>query len=143
MKTAYIDLNILWDMLIRRHEHAAAAAVFDACVQRSLKGAIGSHEIAALASRIQRQQVDVNNRQHITDTLLDHLSVLTAHESILRDALHSQIRDYKKAVTDELAFHAGVDLLVVRDLSGFEGSKNRVCAVREAVAVVEGWLSGS
>ncbi|MDZ7725713.1 MAG: PIN domain-containing protein [candidate division KSB1 bacterium] len=131
MKTAYLDLKLIWDMLTRQHEHAAAAAVFDHCVKRSLKGAIGSHDIAALSSELQRQQVDPNLRQHITDTLLDHLSVLTAHESILRDALHSQIRDYEKAVTDELAFHAGVDFMVVRDLSEFEGSKNRVYAVRE------------
>ena len=133
MKTAYIDLNLIRDMLTRRHEHAAAAAVFDACVQRRLKGVVGSHDIAALSAEL--QQVDPNTRQRIINTLLDHLSVLTAHERILRDALHSQIRDYPKAVSDELAFHAGVDFIVVRDVSEFERSKNRVCAVREAVAV--------
>ncbi|MDZ7725698.1 MAG: PIN domain-containing protein [candidate division KSB1 bacterium] len=137
MKTTCIELNVIRDMLTRQHAHAAAAGVFDACFKRSLKGVVGSHDITALVSDLQRQQVELNLRQHITDTLLDHLSVLTAHESILRDALHSQIREYKKAVTDELAFHAGVDIIVVRDLNEFEGAKNRVCAVREAVVVLE------
>ena len=134
MKTALMDLNIILDMLTQRNEYKAAAAVFDHCVKRNLKGYVCSHEIAALAGGLGDT---MKSRNSIIDGLLDHLSVLTAHERILRDALHSQIRDYHNAVLDELAFHAGVDFIVVRDLRGFEGAKNRVCTVREAVAVAE------
>ncbi|MDZ7725705.1 MAG: hypothetical protein U5R06_23485 [candidate division KSB1 bacterium] len=37
MRTVYIDLNLIWDMLTRQYEHAAAAAVFDHGVKRRLK----------------------------------------------------------------------------------------------------------
>jgi len=69
--------------------------------------------------------------------LLDHLSVLTAYEKILRDALHSEIGDYKDAVLDELAYNEGVDFLVTRDLKNFKKSRNSIYTAVEAIEVID------
>ncbi|MDZ7725691.1 MAG: hypothetical protein U5R06_23415 [candidate division KSB1 bacterium] len=37
MKTACIELNLIWDRLTPQLEHAAAVGVFDGCVKRRLK----------------------------------------------------------------------------------------------------------
>jgi predicted nucleic acid-binding protein len=49
MRKVLIDLNIILDILGKRMEHEAAAAVFDHCVKRKIKGYVSSHEITTLS----------------------------------------------------------------------------------------------
>ena len=137
MRKVLIDLNIILDMLTKRKDHEAAAAVFDKCVKRKIKGYICSHEITTLSYFLEREKYEINKRNKIINMLLDNLSVLTAYEKILRDALHSEIGDYEDAVIDELARNEEVDFIITRNLKDFKKSKNSIYTAVEAIEIID------
>jgi len=137
MRKVLIDLNIVLDMLTMRKEHKAAAAVFDKCVKRKIKGYICSHEITTLSYFLEREKYELKKRNKIINMLLDNLSVLTAHEKILRDALHSEIGDYEDAVIDELTHNEEIDFIITRDLKDFKKSKNSIYTAIEAIEIID------
>lgn len=124
-------------MLTMRKEHKAAAAVFDKCVKRKIKGYICSHEITTLSYFLEREKYELKKRNKIINMLLDNLSVLTAHEKILRDALHSEIGDYEDAVIDELTHNEEIDFIITRDLKDFKKSKNSIYTAIEAIEIID------
>ena len=75
-------------------------------------------------------------RNKIISNLLDNLSVLTAHEEILRKSLISELEDYEDAVIDELAINEGIDYIVTRNLKDFKKSRNKIYTAREILDVV-------
>jgi len=137
MRKVLIDLNIVLDMLTMRKDHEAAVAVFDKCVKRKIKGYIGSHEITTLSYFLEREKYEIKKRNKIINMLLDNLSVLTAHEKILRDALHSEIGDYEDAVIDELAHNEEINFIITRDLKDFKKSKNSIYTAIEAIEIID------
>jgi hypothetical protein len=66
------------------------------------------------------------------------VSILTAHEKILRNALNSGVKDYEDAVIDELARNEEVDFIITRDLKEFKKSKNMIYNAVEAIEIIEG-----
>jgi predicted nucleic-acid-binding protein len=138
MKKVLIDLNIILDMLGKRTDHEAAAAVFDHCVKRKIKGYISSHEITTLSYFLEKEKYGLQKRKRIITILLDNLSILTAHEKILRNALNSEVKDYEDAVIDELARNEEVDFIITRDLKDFKKSKNMIYNAVEAIEIIEG-----
>jgi predicted nucleic-acid-binding protein len=138
MKRVLIDLNIILEMLGKRIDHEAAAAVFDNCVKRKIKGYVGSHEITTLSYFLEKEKYDQTKRKRIINILLDNLSILTAHEKILRNALNSEINDYEDAVIDELAKNEELDFIITRDLKDFKKSKNMIYNAVEAIEIIEG-----
>jgi predicted nucleic acid-binding protein len=125
-------------MLGKRTDHEAAAALFDHCVKRKIKGYISSHEITTLSYFLEKEKYSLQKRKRIITLLLDNLSILTAHEKILRDALNSEINDYEDAVIDELARNEEVDFIITRDLKNFKKSKNMIYNAVEAIEIIEG-----
>ena len=142
MKKVLIDLNIILDMLNKRIDHESALAIFDFCVKKRIKGYISSHEITTLSYFLEKQKYDVMKRNKIINNLLDQLSVLTAHEKILRKALVSEISDYEDAVIDELALNEEIDYIITRDLKDFKNSKNNIYNAREALEIIEAEENG-
>ena len=138
MRKVLIDLNIILDMLGKRMEHEAAAAVFDNCVKRKIKGYVSSHEITTLSYFLEKEKYEKTKKTKIINLLLDNLTVLTAHEKILRSALYSEIDDFEDAVIDELAKNEELDFIITRDLKDFKKSKNLIYNAVEALEVIEG-----
>jgi len=138
MRKVLIDLNIILDMLGKRTDHEAAAAVFDNCVRRKIKGYVSSHEITTLSYFLEKEKYEKMKKIKIINLLLDNLAVLTAHEKILRNALYSEITDYEDAVIDELAKNGEIDFIITRDLKDFKKSKNLIYNAVEALEVIEG-----
>jgi predicted nucleic-acid-binding protein len=135
MKKVLIDLNIILDFLNKRDDHLSALSVFDLCIRGKLKGYVSSHEITTLSYFLEKQGHKRRKRNLVINQLLDNLSVLTAHEKILRDALLSGIDDYEDAVIDELAENAKVDCIVSKNLKDFKKGKNKVLTAREVLAL--------
>jgi len=142
MKKVLIDLNIILDILNKRMDHESALAVFDFCVKKRIKGYISSHEITTLSYFLEKQKYDLMKRNKIINNLLDHLSVLTANEKILRKALVSEIKDYEDAVIDELALDEEIDYIITRDLKDFKNSKNNIYNAREILEIIEAEENG-
>lgn len=136
MKKVLIDLNIIIDFLNKRDDHEAAVAVYDKCVKKEIKGYVSSHEITTLSYFLEKEKYERIKRNKIISNLLDNLSVLTAHEEILRKSLISELEDYEDAVIDELGLHEGIDYIVTRNLKDFKKSRNRIYTAREILDVI-------
>lgn len=74
MRKVLIDLNIILDMLTKRKDHEAAAAVFDKCVKRKIKGYICSHEITTLSYFLEREKYEINKRNKIIAVQNNHIN---------------------------------------------------------------------
>ncbi len=136
MKKVLIDLNIIIDFLNKRDDHEAALAVYDKCVKKEIKGFVSSHEITTLSYFLEREKYERIKRNKIISNLLDNLSVLTAHEEILRKSMISELEDYEDAVIDELALNEGIDFIVTRNLKDFKKSRNKIYTAREILDVI-------
>ena len=136
MKKVLIDLNIIIDFLNKRDDHEAALAVYDKCVKKEIKGFVSSHEITTLSYFLEREKYERIKRNKIISNLLDNLSVLTAHEEILRKSMISELEDYEDAVIDELALNEGIDYIVTRNLKDFKRSRNKIYTAREFLDVI-------
>ncbi len=137
MKKVLIDLNIILDMITKRKDHEAAIAIYDLCIKRKIKGYVGSHEITTLAYFLKKEKLKGKQRKKIINNILDTLSVLSAHEKILRTALDSPINDYEDAVLDELAKKESIDYIITRDLQDFKNSNNVIYSAVEALEALE------
>ena len=136
MKKVLIDLNIIIDFLNKRDDHEAALAVYDKCVKKEIRAYVSSHEITTLSYFLEREKYERVKRNKIISNLLDNLSVLTAHEEILRKSLISELDDYEDAVIDELAIHESIDYIVTRNLKDFKKSSNNIYTAREMLDVL-------
>ena len=136
MKKVLIDLNIIIDFLNKRDDHEAALAVYDKCVKKEIKGYVSSHEITTLSYFLEKEKYERVKRNKIITNLLDNLSVLTAHEEILRKSLISELEDYEDAVIDELALNEEIDYIVTRNLKDFKKSRNKIYTAREILDVI-------
>lgn len=143
MKKALIDLNIIIDMLNKRADHEAAVAIFDLCIKKKIKGYISSHEITTLAYFMEKEKYNKKKRDMVITKLLDHLSVLSPNEKILKNALFSEISDYEDAVNDELASAEKVDFIITRNLKDFKKSNNKIYNGIEALEYIEALESES
>ena len=124
-------------MLNKRMDHQSAVAIFDFRVKKRIKGYVCSHEITTLSYFLEKQKYSVLKRNKLINKLLNNLSILTAHEQILRRALESDIKDYEDAVIDELALNEKIDFIITRDLKDFKNSNNTICNAREAIEIIE------
>jgi predicted nucleic acid-binding protein len=131
MKKVLIDLNIIIDFLNKRNDHEAALAVYDKCVKKEIRGYVCSHEITTLSYFLEKEKYERTKRNKIISNLFDNLSVLTAHEEILRKSLFSDLEDYEDAVIDELALNEGIDYIVTRNLKDFKKSRKKIYSARE------------
>jgi len=136
MKKVLIDLNIIIDFLNKRNDHAAALIVYDKCVKKEIRGYVSSHEITTLSYFLEKEKFGRIKRNKIISNLLDNLSVLAAHEEILKKALISEIEDYEDAVIDELALNEKVDFIVTRNLKDFKNSRNKIYSAREILDIL-------
>ena len=143
MKKALIDLNIILDMLNKRKDHEAALAVYDLCIKKKIKGYISSHEVTTLSYFMEKAKYNKSKRNKVIQRLLENLSVLSANESILKNALESEITDYEDAVIDELALREKLDFIITRDLKDFKKSKNTIYNAIEALEYIEAIENGS
>lgn len=123
MKKITIDLNVIIDFLNKRENHREAAEVFDLCIRKKLKGHVCAHEFTTLAYFLFKEQRDSRKVKYVLNELFDIFSTIPITESILRDAVNSEIDDYEDAVVEISSVKNGIDYIITRNLSDFRKSK--------------------
>ncbi len=138
MKKVTIDLNVILDMLLKRHHHEAALAVVDLCIQKKLIGCICAHEITTLAYFLGKWNFPPKQHQTVIQTLLDNFVILTADARILQKALHSHISDFEDAVIDESAAGAHADCIITGNIRDFINGRTACMTAVEAAEMFSG-----
>lgn len=137
MKKVLVDINIILDFLNQREDHASAAAIFNLCTKKIIKGYMCSHEITTLSYFLEKHKYPRNKRIFIITKLLDTFSIISSKEKILRNALNSDISDYEDAVIEESARSENIDLIITRNLKDFRNSKCNISNAAEALFLLQ------
>jgi len=130
-----IDLNVLLDFLNQRNDHVQAAKIIDLCAKKIVKGCLCAHEVTTLAYFLLKSNNDTEKVKNILMDLLDLLEVIPVTGDVLRDALHSRIKDYEDAVIEESSYKHGVDYIITRNLDDFKHSKVKAFSPAEFLKI--------
>jgi predicted nucleic acid-binding protein len=125
MKRILVDTNVVLDVLLDRHPHAAAsAAVWAAIESQIVKGLLSAHAVTTIHYLIRRQLGETKAKRTI-GAMLQVFEVAAIDGPVLAEALQLHFADFEDAVTSAAAKAAGCDWIVTRDAKGFRGSAVR------------------
>lgn len=123
----FLDTNILLDYLYFRSEEALAVEyVFDACLHGTVDCFIAVHSLTNLFYIIRKDFV-ISDKKQIVRNLCAICHVQEVSEQTIERALDSGYSDdLEDALQMQCATDCGADMMLTRDLSGFEKSPVRV-----------------
>lgn len=114
-----VDLNVLLDVIQRRHPHYDdSAQVVDAIIRNVIEGILPSHGITTLAY-ILGQHLSPEKTTEALEWLLKHFSVEPATHLSFRNALALAFADFEDAVVHTLAESANCDFIITRNVDDF------------------------
>lgn len=123
MTTAFIDTNIIIDLLINRQPFSKSAiAIFNAAEKNQIALYTPSHAIATTHYVLKKYNEEKNLRRAIS-SLLDYVKPIAVNESILRKALHSEINDFEDAIQMMTAItNDQISMTITRNIKDFKKS---------------------
>jgi predicted nucleic acid-binding protein len=131
-----VDVNVVLDVLLDRHPHAAdSAAVWAAIESGGAKGLLAAHAVSVLHYLIRKEQGDVKAR-HAMQSILRVFGVAAMDKAVIQGALGMAGPDFEDSVTAAAAAAAGCDWIVTRDPKGFRGSAVRVLTPKAAALLM-------
>ena len=125
MRHTLVDTNVVLDVLLDRHPHAAGSAAVWAAVEAGVsKGFLAAHAITTIHYLVRREMGIAKARGTIS-AMLRVFEVAAVDGAVLQEALRLPMSDFEDAVTAAAAQVAGCDFIVTRDPKGFRGSPIR------------------
>jgi predicted nucleic acid-binding protein len=130
MISLFIDSGIILDLLLKRNEYDAAAALFTGIVGGEYHGCTSPIVLANIhyiAARFAGKRKAMGNIRKLRSVL----SVLPVDEEIVDAALGSDLRDFEDAVQCAAARAGKVDLIITRNKKEYRGCAVPVLTARE------------
>ncbi|WP_420457007.1 type II toxin-antitoxin system VapC family toxin [Rubrivirga sp.] len=131
------DTNVVLDLLLEREPYARDAALLtDAVVRGVLDGYVSAHAVTTVFYVVRKARASEGAQRPADDAyaavrlLTSVFRVASVSEAEVLRAVEGRLRDFEDAVTAESAKGCGSDVLVTRDVSGFEGSEVEALAPR-------------
>ena len=115
-----LDINILLDVAFQRPGEPATAQVIARC-GREHQAWLAWHSVATLAYLIERQQSAAEARDFVRSLLL-WADVAVTQRSDALQALDWPMPDYEDALQAAAAVACGAQIIITRNVRGFEGS---------------------
>ncbi len=130
------DTNVVLDVLLNRHPHAAAAAQLLAEVHdKRIDGLLGATTVTTIHYLATKAVGRAGATAHVA-TLLSLFDVAPVSRATLTRALALKFPDYEDAVLHEAARHAAATGIVTRDAKGFAPSTLTVYRPDELLRMV-------
>ncbi|NJL23230.1 MAG: PIN domain-containing protein [Leptolyngbyaceae cyanobacterium SM1_3_5] len=122
MKRALFDSDVLLDVLAQRQPFVTTSAqALNTVAQQKVQGYVSGHAVTNLFY-ILRRQLGSEAARSLISTLLQRLQVASITDDVIRSALQSFMTDFEDAVTSEVAFAAGLEVIVTRNVADFVAS---------------------
>ena len=117
----FLDTNILLDYLNKREPFFAdASEIFSLCMERQVKGIISSLSVVN-CMYIMRKAYTKASLLNKMDWLMGILDISPVDEKTIREAIVSNSTDFEDAVQYFSALQAGAEIIITRDMNGFQG----------------------
>ncbi len=135
---ALIDLNVLLDVLQRRHPFFESSARTLAWAEKGRFQALWSaHSVTTLFYLYTKDQSSKVARVAITD-LLQFLQVAPVNQAVIDTALALPYEDFEDAVQMAAAMHASADYLITRNITDFKSGPIPAVMPTEFLALLAG-----
>jgi predicted nucleic acid-binding protein len=117
-----LDANVIFDaLLLRAPWHLDAARLFESIDDRRLTALIAVHTVTTIWY-VLRRELDAVRARAAVRRLLSSMGVASLDGEVLQRALELPIADFEDACQVAAAERAGVEAIVTRDVSDFQGS---------------------
>ena len=123
MKKIVVDLNVVLDVLGKRPGHEEAVRLFDLCVTRKVKGYLCASDVTALAQFLFKKLKRGAKARSVLTDVLDVFTTIPATESMVRDALDSELLDFCNALIEVSALKHSVDCIVTGTPTEFQNAR--------------------
>ncbi|HMM36313.1 MAG TPA: PIN domain-containing protein [Thermoanaerobaculia bacterium] len=134
MKTLFLDVDIVLDVLLDRVPGADPAAALWAAVEtHKTRGLVTAHAVTTIHALMKRSRGGAFADRAVSN-LLAVFNVARVSEAVLNAALSLRLGAFDDAVSAAAADAARCDLLVTRDPARFRGSPVEVVSPSEALA---------
>jgi predicted nucleic acid-binding protein len=134
LKTLFLDLEVLLDVLLDRAPAADPAATLWAAVEtRQARGLVTAHAVTTLHALMKRSRGAAFADRGVAD-LLAVFNVARVSEAVLNAAISLRLTAFDDAVSAAAAAAARCDLLVASEPARFRGSPVEVVSPGEALA---------
>lgn len=137
MKKVTIDLNIILDFLNKRENHVEAVRILDLCSKNTIECYICAHEVTTLAYFLMKNYNDTDKVKYVLNELINLFNIIPITEAILKDALHSKIKDYEDAVIEISSLRNEIDYIITRNLDDFKYSNVKALSPVEFLVLHE------
>jgi len=131
------DTNVILDLLLDREPFVKEAKPLIAKVEQGLLNGVLCATTVTTIHYLLMRSMGKKGATEVIGSLLKLFEVASVTRIVLEDALESDDRDYEDAVLYKSAYHAGVDLIVTRDRSGFSKADIPVMNPKELLALLK------
>ena len=130
------DTNIVLDLLLDRSPYADAAADLFAKVENgTIIGYLCATTITTVHYLASKVVGSARAKKEIAK-LLSIFQVAAVNRTVLESALRTHFSDFEDAVLHEAAFHAGVEVVVTRNVKDFKKSRITVYDSAELAGIL-------
>jgi predicted nucleic acid-binding protein len=131
-----VDTNVVLDVLLDRHPHAApSAAIWTVIEKGQCEGMLAAHAITTIHYLIQKELGAPRAKRLISD-MMRVFRVAAVDGAVIEDALRLSVPDFENAVTAAAARSSECDYVVTRDPKGFRGAPVRNLAPEAALPLL-------
>ncbi len=117
-----IDLNVLLDVIQKRHLHYdASAKTLSRVLNGELNGVLPGHAVTTVYYVIAKY-ADRKDAEEAVDWMIDHFDVEAAGKTDFARARNLNVEDFEDAVVAALAERTACDYIVTRNVSDFTGA---------------------
>jgi predicted nucleic acid-binding protein len=119
MITVLYDTNIILDVLMQRQPfYVNSTLALSLSGREIVHGYIAGHAVTTIDYILQKQVGHHQSRQAIS-CLLEKLQVAPITESVIRQGLNTNYRDFEDAITYLAALAVGAQIIVARNIKDF------------------------
>ena len=130
------DTNVVLDLLLDREPFVKEAKSLIIKVEQGvLNGVLCATTVTTIHYLLLKSRGKAGATE-VIHSLLKLFEVASVTRAVLEDALETDDKDYEDAVLYKAAYHAGVDLIVTRDRSGFKKADMPVMSPKELLVLL-------
>jgi predicted nucleic acid-binding protein len=130
MNSLFIDSDVIIDLLARRENYIAAAALMTVIAEKKVAAFTTPIVLANVDYIITKYSSKAKSRRAIK-SLRKRLSILPIDEKILDAALESEFSDFEDAMQYYAAEKQGIDFIVTRNKKDYAKARLRVVTAQE------------
>lgn len=140
MRSVLLDVNVVLDVLLERDEHVeASAAIWELIETGKVRGFLAAHAITTIHYLVRKHVGTESRATKIIGSLLAIFRVATVDQAVIEQAIQLSAPNFEDAVTAAAAHRAHCEVIVTRDLKGFQKSPVPAVTPEAAVHLIETW----